>query len=60
MSGLLQSERTWIHQVVRIDVVLDGLQQEMSAKGIDIGEAAEPVAEELPVEAVEVVAETQA
>jgi small subunit ribosomal protein S2 len=30
--------------------VLDGLQQEMSAKGIDIGEAAEPVAEELPVE----------
>jgi small subunit ribosomal protein S2 len=34
--------------------VLDGLQQEMSSKGIDIGEAAEPVAEELPVEEVAV------
>jgi small subunit ribosomal protein S2 len=38
------------------DAVLDGLQQEMAAAGVDIGEQAEAPAEALPVEAAEAAA----
>jgi small subunit ribosomal protein S2 len=37
--------------------VLDGLQAEMKAAGVDVGSAAQPVAEEVPAEAGEVAAE---
>lgn len=41
--------------------VLDGLQQELSAKGVDVGESEEPTAEELPtVEEVAAPADDQA